>query len=550
MNFHTIGLLCMMAVPWVGCTISDEASYDGVAPAPTATAADPGPDAPWYPCPSRPGIFAECVKLNVPLDWDDPTGPAINYFIKRSLAKTQPARGQVWILQGGPGGSGGSIEHLAPLFREMAEDLDIYIPDHRGTGYSEYLDCPSFNDIRGHADTQLPAIEAAAKSCVASLKATYGEGLAHFTAADAARDLGELAARVRGPDQQLYIYGVSYGTRWLHRYLQQFPDQATGVIFDSSEDENETSWWTYNDNVNAGAKRIFDDCSADTFCQSKMGPDAWAMAQQTMARLDTEEGCPTEAGWTKLDYLALLSTIVRMSYTARAEVVPLMYRLNRCDSTDQEVLTSVFDAVFWSSPWSYHARGLYYNVAASELLPTPAPTDADILAGDEALTILGQSVRVLRVIQGVWPLYDPSPWLGAYASTSTPVLILQGTYDIQTPLGPAEAFASHFQGANQTFVPIDRGSHGVIHNSPVIGTDTDCGTIVAQQFLADPTSELTTSCATETPPLDFAFDGKDYGEGTVDLWENDTTRDARDRKGVNELGRLRQEASRILGGRL
>jgi len=116
-------------------------------------------------------------------------------------------------------------------------------------------------------------------------------------------------------------------------------------------------------------------------------------------------------------------------------------------------------------------------------------------------------------------------------------------------LEPAETFASHYRGENQTFVPIDRGSHGVLHNSPVAGTDEDCGTTVTRQFLADPTSELTTSCATETPALDFAFEGKDYGQGTVDLWENDTTRDGRGRRGKdNELDRLRREAARVLGG--
>jgi pimeloyl-ACP methyl ester carboxylesterase len=476
----------------------------------------------WYGCPFKPGLFAECASVEVPLNWDDASGKKIQTFLKRSPAKNQPARGQVWVLQGGPGYSDASIEFLGPAFSAMAEDLDIYFPDHRGTGGSERLDCPDLDSAAiGSEPPSLDEVAAAAGSCIDVLKAKYGDGLKHFGAADAGRDVGELIKLTRKPGQQVFVWGVSYGTRWAHRYLQQFPDQATGVIFDSIVDET-NDFFKFDEHINAGAKRLLDACSADTFCHGKLGQDAWAKAQAVIAKLDTTGYCATSEKLGKDDYRALLASLAQRDYVSRALVAPILYRLDRCDATDRTVIVNLLNTLRNNTAASaqYFSGALHFNVVSSELTANPPPTKADLDGLDATYTVSSVQMNMYLAVDQLWPAYDPAPWLGTYAATSTPVLMLNGAFDIQTPEEGAAAFASHFTAANQTYVKVDRASHGVLNNSPVEGQDSSCGAIITGAFLKDPTATLDTSCASEAKPLDFEQQGKSFGSGTADLWEN------------------------------
>ena len=377
----------------------------------------------WQGCAFVPGEFAECAKTQVPLDWDKPDGPKISYFIKRMPAKQQPARGQVWLLQGGPGYSDATIQSEAPLFSAMADDLDVYLPDHRGTGYSEKLVCSSVEKAYAWYPDDIVTMQTAMQTCVDALKSEYGDGLAHFSAADAARDIGELIQVTAKPGEQVYIYGVSYGTRWAHRYLQQFPNQATGVILDSVMGED-FDFLKYDQNVNAGAKRILDACSADAFCQGKLGTDAWSKAQAIVAKLDTAGYCETTSKLTKADYRMLLASVAQTNdFESRAILAPILYRLDRCDSTDQKVIADIWDSMTDNTVAfsQYASYPLQFQVSSSELTATPAPTLQDLQA-QQATYMASIGFSVLQgAAKSVWPAYSPEPWLGAHATTSTTV---------------------------------------------------------------------------------------------------------------------------------
>src|SRR5690606_7389632 len=109
----------------------------------------------WQSCPlfsDGGGPEASCATLEMPIHWDDPQSQTIPVFAKR-LSATAPRRGQLWLLQGGPGGAGHALEPLAERLANRHPNLDIYIPDHRGTGRSARLGCPAAErfDTRGSA---------------------------------------------------------------------------------------------------------------------------------------------------------------------------------------------------------------------------------------------------------------------------------------------------------------------------------------------------------------------------------------------------------------
>jgi len=85
---------------------------------------------------------AECATTPLPAKWSEPQGDTIDVFVKRYPARQQPANGQLWLLAGGPGLPGSIYEAFAFLIANDLPTLDIYLPDHRGTGRSMPLATP------------------------------------------------------------------------------------------------------------------------------------------------------------------------------------------------------------------------------------------------------------------------------------------------------------------------------------------------------------------------------------------------------------------------
>ena len=51
-------------------------------------------------------------------------------------------KGQLWFLQGGPGGSGDVFAGLYDnFFADFAKDYDLYVLEHRGVEWSDALEC-------------------------------------------------------------------------------------------------------------------------------------------------------------------------------------------------------------------------------------------------------------------------------------------------------------------------------------------------------------------------------------------------------------------------
>lgn len=471
----------------------------------------------WTTCSYEPeaGVGAKCARPDVPLDWSDPDGPTIELFVKRVPARESPARGQLWLLQGGPGGTAYGLEGVySEAYRDAAPDLDIYFIEHRGTGEATKLECEDFDGISFSTQPLPPeSLEASVADCLDELDATWGDGLQFFSAPAAARDLGELidAASDGG---EVYVAAVSYGTRWAHRYLQQFPAQADGVIFDSSMDET-TDFFLFSEGLDAAAHGILDECGTDPFCSEKLGADPWAKLNEVLDRVRDEGHCPTEEDLGVADYRALFGALAGIGAESAALLAPTLYRLDRCSPDDQEHLLELRDALVFpdSIAGDYSSGALHFNIVFSELPGSPPDDLAEVEAG---LTVSNEQMLAYAAAWDQWPTYDPSPWLGETADTDVPIVILSGTYDANTPPWLSAAFGERFDGPAQTFVSITGGHHAAILNSPIEG-GSHCGIELVSQFLSAPTEELDTSCASQVLPLDF--EDVDF-PGAADPWED------------------------------
>ena len=228
----------------------------------------------WGPCPDPSGYTLEpgheCATIEVPLDHQKPEGETIPFFVARKLSGKVGAP-QLWLLDGGPGSSGEDMFWgLVGQFAQAMPGVDLYVPAHRGTGRSAGLTCAG--EAHGTPrDVELSPEEW--KACSEELTAKWGEKLAFFNTTSAAKDLGLAVERSRTPDQKVFLYGLSYGSYLVWRYLQLYPEQPAGVIQDSVVSPGALFVSQVDQSFEPVLKDYAALCKADTLCSAKLGPE-------------------------------------------------------------------------------------------------------------------------------------------------------------------------------------------------------------------------------------------------------------------------------------
>jgi pimeloyl-ACP methyl ester carboxylesterase len=495
-----------------------------------------GPGVEWTPCELYPDDssprMAECATVDLPLRADEPDGPTIGVWVQRLRSTSAHRKGQIWLLEGGPGGSGADFAATIDQFSGVDPRWDFYTLDHRGVGLSARLGCPVQEDLASEAGLEITPAEAAA--CIAYLQDTWGDELAAFTSTNAARDLGALIDLLREPDRDVFVFGISYGSYWAIRYLQLFPEQATGVILDSIAPPGISfaDFDVFYDDVGEQFVRL---CGADPICSGKLGADPWAVVARVFDEVDAG-ACPAfsalfEPGTARRMLRHVLGALLQV-WDLRPFVPAVVYRLDRCDEADVAALGRLTSFLLDGRPTAYDLRAspvVGRHVGLSELWPDPPPDPAELAATLETLYLSMDVGTEFAEAQDAWPTYPRDEYVGAWPSTSIPILMLNGNLDPQTPIWVTRPAADHFDGPNQRFYEFPRTPHGVVSQSHADTlTGLTCGADIMFQFLDNPLAEPDASCIDGILPIDFAGN-PDYSTflfGTPDLWENGGKADA------------------------
>jgi len=462
---------------------------------------------------------AQCATFSMPALRDDASAGAVDVFVKR-VAATAPRRGSLWLLSGGPGQSGISWEGLATFVQAMAPDLDIMIPDHRGTGRSDRLACPDEEAVGSADGPGLADSEIA--SCASHLVDEWGDTLAAFNNTQAAHDIGELIERTREPGDEPYVYGVSYGSQWAHRYLQIFPDQAAGVVLEASCVPN-CRFDLFDVWQDALAQTYLTRCGQDAFCSAKLGADPWAQAGSMYQGLSSCTGVDA-----RLDEPTLKRFLAWRLYSReeRTLVPAIVVRANRCSPADVNALNHLAAFIFaplpnpLPLPLRYDSNQLTMNVVLVDAYADPPPELAALETAYEASTVgLGLSVKMRKALD-VWPLYAKDPYFGGFAAPQVPVLMVQGDLDF-IPVPYAQTAANALAGAGFTFLVLPDAPHGASFSSPLVAGH--CGARVLQDFWANPSQALDVSCVDNLLPPDFTpnVSVSEIVLGTQDAYDGD-----------------------------
>ncbi len=474
------------------------------------------------------GPLAECAMIEAPLRHAEPDGPTIDLWVQRLEATVTPKRGQIWFLQGGPGASGADLATWLAIVAEQAPEWDLFTTDHRGVGNSARLGCP-VQEATG-SEGGFGITEAEMPACLQHVQDTWGADLEEFTTTAAAHDMGLLVERIREPDQDVHLFGVSYGTYWLIRYLQLYPNQVDGVILDSIAPPG-ISLADYDEFMNDIGEDFLGYCATDTLCASHLGSDPWATAGQVFD--DVAQGsCPgysalVDPGTERLYLRWALGFLIRIEIYR--EIIPaILHRLNRCDDDDvlavEHLLTTMFSWENYIAPSeALSSAVLGMNIGLSEMWSAPLP-DASALEAlqDDLYFTLGVSTR-FAAFQDLWPLYPPDQYVGAWPTTDTPILMGNGDLDPQTPPWVAQPAQTHLTGTHHYYFEFPRCAHGLLNQSPVTTPDAPhCFLQMLLDFVDDPTVAPDAACLSDIEPIDFdgAHPHSQFLLGTDDLWEN------------------------------
>ena len=451
----------------------------------------------WAPCKIATIVAttqASCATYDMPRGAGREQQRPLSVAVTR-LSAREPVTGQLWMLQGGPGGSGQSLIDAASQLQALLPGFEIYLLDHRGTGGSTYLGCPEL--IENGSFKSMADLPACAR------EATRREGdLGAFGTRQAADDLGRLIERLRRPQVRTLVWGGSYGAYWASRYLQAFPLQADGVVLDSGCLGNtcrlaDTDRWLEDD-----AHTFLNACAANVTCSAHFSGDPWTIAQGLARRF--------EGGWcapATLDRGRVRALLSGVALEAPTLLAPLLRRLDRCDANDIAALRFAKTALAGGGNGDPgFSPVLQDTIVLSELWNLAAP--ADLAAEDTTATFTtGQAIR-WTAEWSTWPRYTPDTEAGRWNAPRIPVLAIRGGRDLRLPRDVSAAGASRL-GVSE--VVVEEASHGVLLHSA-------CGTSIIVSFLRDPKARLDTACASVSGDIAPDSNQSRLLFGTEDAW--------------------------------
>lgn len=211
------------------------------ASAPALAAPTPGPEPNWQPC--KENVQVQCATVRVPVDWAQPGGEQIEMAVARRPATNPEARiGSLVYMPGGPGGTGvDALLGEVPFSPELASRFDIVSFDPRGFGRSNPLQCDSAlvmdqPDIRPGGPAQFEAMRNYNRKVADDCRARSGPIIDHMDTVSVARDID--AFRQALGEEQLSLYGISYGTLTGQMYAENFPDRVRALVLDSVFDHS------------------------------------------------------------------------------------------------------------------------------------------------------------------------------------------------------------------------------------------------------------------------------------------------------------------------
>ncbi|HEV7918154.1 MAG TPA: alpha/beta hydrolase [Solirubrobacterales bacterium] len=447
-----------------------------------------------------------CLTVTVPLDRSGSIPGDTRLQVIRIPAAEGPRLGTLFLVAGGPGQTSQvMLDFMISLFNG-ANRYDLVAIDQRGTGLSEPLNCTEI-ERAPELDGANPKSDKPITQCANKL----GAARATYNTAEAIADLDAVRAEL-GVDK-VSIFGVSYGTKVALAYAQQYPNRTKSLIIDSVLPVNEPGAFDLT-SIDAMRKALAEICEGSRckgILRSPVGDVAkfaTQLANEPLEGVRIVNDEPERVTMTQSDLFELmfaadfnLFIYEQIPSAVRAALLgdtdPIFRLLEISGSTGEG---DAADSRKWrrnskkpkkrESEVSGFSNTLNVTTSCEDLTPPwprGAPLGSRQPAIDAAAAAIPDSAFLpfnrttikndsLATICRGWPESAAAPALPAGPLPDVPVLALNGSLDVRTPVAWAKSAIAGNPSAQLVTIPHTGHS--------TIGTDiSGCALSLAKRFL-------------------------------------------------------------------
>lgn len=448
----------------------------------------------WTDCPTdmphAERLSARCGRLNVPLDYAWPDGEQADIFLAVFPAQMKKNKGSpVLLLAGGPGQAGSDVfPAWMPVLKPLRRHHDLVVIDQRGTGRSESLSCPQFEqmDIQ---DPDREQIRALVEACSQSLD----QNPRFFTTWEAIHDLDQIRQALQ--TEQVILYGGSYGTRLGTAYMRYFSENTEKAILDSVVPVDEPLGSKHHINLQRTLKLLSESCAQQPACQQAF-PDLMEKIMLLPGQLG-ESGetlairHPSSHVLQEYELTGdMIKGLIRLYAYSPEQIVMLPYLIDQADQGHWQTFAEL-GLMLTEQMHGAISMGMHNSIVCTE----DFPIFPEISQSSFDQTLMGESLaETIDIICENWPRGFLHEDFHKPLDVEIPTMILAGEWDPVTPPDFAQRLAADLP-VNRLFIAPGQG-HIVINRG--------CTARLASQFLdGSSLDDLDESCLNQLSPPHF-----------------------------------------------
>ena len=384
--------------------------------------------------------------------------------------------------------------------------------EHRGTGRSTRLDCVASQSTTTGSPSGAKVEASEVSACAQVLQETYGS-LASFSTTSAAMDIATFISEYTN-GAPTFVFGRSYGTAVIQRLMQLNPPTVTGYVLDSviasAVAPDKKFYYSSRDTMfGEVGEQFMSFCAQDSGCAAQFKDKSLsATLHDLLSKFDSDPKSTCAAlvsEYTKKSPSAGLRDQLGSIFgilSVRSAIPPLVYRFNRCDTSDVAALTQFLqinteeqsrpdendalaskllaDVIFFSEMWEvptpsfaelqtrYTNAGIT-NRAVHESLPLYCAFSKEQSQQCEEFGVGSYNANGI-----IYPHDQYWDKLATVPSTAS-VLLMAGGLDSVTPAKYTKSLFEGLDTPNKELIVFDYAGHSVIVSTPYGEGEATCG---------------------------------------------------------------------------
>lgn len=416
-----------------------------------------------------------------------------------------PKKDPIIYTVGGPGSTTMPSAQYMNYYRYL-DDRDFILIEQRGNYYAQpHLDCPEWAKVI--YESNLPDFDnskydslfaEAAKSCRDRL-IKKGIDLNGYNTNEIAADINDLVIALDIAEYNLLT--ISYSTKIAQVLLRDYPERIRSVVMDSplplevNYDEESVG------NLLKSVEKLLSDCESDKNCNHAF-PNIKQrffdyLKEKTKDPLVVSIENP-KSGKLETFYLKGEDLIIVFTYASTGDVINIPLEINRLLNTDLTYIKEQLSYLF-QEPGDGAGLGMRLSVWCAEEHPF---NSQEIIAFETKKypQIEGLSPAVFeKEICNIWGVKKVSEIENQPIKSTTPVLLINGEYDNETPVKWAESMKSNL--TNSYHLIFKGWKH-----TPTTNWGNQCAMQAANDFFNNPNVKPNSDCFAEIKSPEFKTD--------------------------------------------